>query len=79
MRPMSAPQLPSIPGIDPLLADYLRRLALWTQTSFNQTVQSNSAAPRLLLQSTTTNTVWSVTIDDTGALHTTKLTPGMPP
>jgi hypothetical protein len=77
-RQMSAPQLPQIPGVSGELADYLRRFALWTQNNFNQTVQTNSAAPRFLIQSTTTNTVWSITIDDSGVLHTTQLTPGGP-
>jgi hypothetical protein len=78
-RPMNAPSLPQTPGVSGELADYLRRFALWTQNSFNQTVQTNSAVPRLLMQSTTTKTVWSITIDDSGVLHTTQLTPGHPP
>jgi hypothetical protein len=78
-RPMNAPQLPQTPGVSGELADYLRRFALWVQNSFNQTLQSNSAVTGLLIQSTTTNTVWKITIDDSGVLHQTQITPGHPP
>jgi predicted secreted protein len=79
MRMMTPPQLPAVPGLDEALADYLRRFALWCQNNFNTSVQTNSAATSILLQSTTTNTVWKLTVDDTGVLHTTQLTPGSPP
>jgi hypothetical protein len=71
------PQLPAIQGINESLADYLRRFALWAQGNFNSTLQKRTATGELLMQSTTGATVWSITVDDSGVLHTTKLTPGM--
>lgn len=70
------PQLPAIQGLDEQLADYLRRFALWCQGNFNSTLQKRTATGAILMQSTTGDTVWSITIDDAGALHQTKLTPG---
>lgn len=78
-RMMSPPQLPSVPGLNEALADYLRRLALWCQNNFNTSVQTNSAATALLMQSQTGLTVWKITIDDNGTLHQTQLTPGVQP
>jgi hypothetical protein len=75
----AAPQLPAIPDLNTQLADYLRRLALWCQSNFSTTLQTNSAATALLLQSTTGNTVWRITVDDAGALHVNQLTPGASP
>jgi hypothetical protein len=73
------PPLPSIPGIDTELADYLRRFALWCAGNFGVTVRTNSAVAHFLMQSTTGDTVWRITIDDSGVLHQTQLTPGAPP
>ena len=70
------PSLPSIPGIDPSLAQYLTRFGLWAQGGFNASVQKNSATGALLLASPTGQTVWQVTVDDTGALHTTQVSKG---
>jgi hypothetical protein len=73
------PQIPDIPTLDPKLAEYLRRLSLWCQNNFNTSIQTNSAATGLLMQSTTADTVWKVTISDAGVLQTTQLTPGARP
>ncbi|HEY1878304.1 MAG TPA: hypothetical protein VGG68_00075 [Caulobacteraceae bacterium] len=70
------PQLPAIKGLDEALADYLRRFSLWSFANFNASLQKNTATGALYLQSTSGSTVWSLTIDDTGALHTTALPPG---
>jgi cation diffusion facilitator CzcD-associated flavoprotein CzcO len=78
-RTMTPPQLPAIPDIKPELADYLRRFALWCQNNFNTSVQTNSAATSLLMQSMSGLTVWKVTVDDDGTLHQTQMTPGAQP
>lgn len=70
------PQLPAIKGLDETLADYLRRFGLWCQGNFNSTLQKRTATGQILMQSTTGNTVWQITIDDNGILHSQQLVPG---
>jgi hypothetical protein len=72
------PQLPSIEGVNTRLVDYLRRFSLWTVTNFNSTVQKRSATGELYVKSTTGNTVWALTLDDSGRLQTTQILPGSP-
>jgi hypothetical protein len=73
------PQLPAIKDLDEGLAGYLRTFALWCQGNFNSTLQKRSATGAILMESTTGNSVWSVTVDDSGVLHTTRLNPGAGP
>jgi hypothetical protein len=73
------PTLPSIPDLQPQLGDYLRRFGLWCAGNFGTSLRSNSAVAHFLMQSTTGDTVWKVTISDTGVLTTTQMTPGSPP
>jgi hypothetical protein len=70
------PQLPAIIDINQRLVEYLRTFSLWCQGNFNSTLQKRTATGQLLMQSTTGNTVWQITIDDSGVLHTTQLNPG---
>jgi hypothetical protein len=73
------PTLPAIPDLQPPLGDYLRRFALWCAGNFGVSVRTNSAVAHILMQSTTGDSVWRITIDDSGVLHQTQLTPGEPP
>ena len=72
----AVPPLPAIKDMNVDLAAYLRTFALWCQGNFNSTLQKRTATGQLLMQSTTGNTVWQITIDDAGALHAAQLNPG---
>jgi len=72
----AAPELPSIPDLNTRLADYLRRFALWSQGNFNSCIQKRSATGELFIHSVSGQSVWSLTIDDSGRLQTTQILPG---
>jgi hypothetical protein len=74
----SPPDLPSIPDLNTRLAAYLRTFSLWCQGNFNSAIQKRSATGEMYIKSTTGNTVWALTADDTGRLMTTQLIPGKP-
>jgi hypothetical protein len=73
------PDLPNMPDVSPTLSNWLRRFSLWATSNINDCLSKKTAASQIYLTSTTGNTVWRVTIDDTGALQTSQLTPGMTP
>jgi hypothetical protein len=73
------PQLPNLPDADRRLADYLRVFSLWCQGNFNSTLQKRSATGALYMTSTTGDSVWQITIDDAGVLHTARMNPGQGP
>src|SRR6516225_3138407 len=72
----NAPELPSIPDLNTRLADYLRRFALWSQGNFNSCIQKRSATGELFMHSVSGQSVWSLTVDDSGRLQTTQILPG---
>jgi len=72
------PQLPEVTGLNNQLSEYLRRFSLWCQGNFNSTLQKRTATGALFMESTTGNTVWQLTIDDSGRLQSTQLLPGSP-
>jgi len=69
------PELPSIPGIDEKLADYLRRFSLWAQGNFNSTLQKRSSTGELFIHSPG-GKPFSLGVNDSGQLTTTPLIPG---
>lgn len=91
---MAAPQpstsivhpAPSVPPLTswPTLAAYLQSLVLWITQRLQERQQSNQAQPFVLLQQSdatpgATPKVYKLTVDGTGALHTTVMTLGAQP
>lgn len=70
------PDLPSVPNLNELLANYLRRMSLWSVAQFNNCLTKRTATGELYMQSTTGKTVWRLTIDDSGNARFTQITPG---
>lgn len=79
-----APAIPNLPNTEPTLISYLQSMALWMTQRLQERQQSNQAQPFvILLQSDatagTTPKVYKITVDGTGALHTTIMNLGVSP
>jgi hypothetical protein len=64
------PDLPSIPGLNDQLAQYLRNFSLWCRGGFRERQDMNVAAPGVLLLSPG-GKVFQVTVSDAGAVTAT--------
>jgi hypothetical protein len=83
------PNLPAVPGMNDMLANYLRTFALWARSSLAGKLSSSAAAPGVLLQAYdaapgTTPAVWLVRVNTAGVVSTLSVPigghyPGGPP
>lgn len=72
------PDIPGSPVFNPKMVDYLRRLANWARLNIDAKIDKNQAVAGVMLQSTG-GKVYQVTVDDSGALHASLVTPGSHP
>ena len=72
MPTIAPPDVPA--GIDPKMADYLRRLLLWLNREMNRRTPDLEAQPNLLVSSSDEKSpvhLWSITVNSAGAMSIT--------
>jgi hypothetical protein len=72
------PELPNIPKIQPELADYLRRFAMWVNKQFQYKISTDIAVDNVMLISPS-GKVYRITVGDSGTLTTTLVPLGSHP
>lgn len=80
MPTVPPPDIPSFTGMSPAASEalgaYLRRLSTWASQEIDKKVGKDEATPRIILSASDQKpptTVFSVTVDHTGALAATAI------
>ena len=76
MTTVPPPDVPHLTGFPPALQEYLRRLTQWAASEIDKKVSTDTATPGILLLPTDVkppSTVYKITVDHLGALHTVQM------